>query len=64
VQELVEITRGTSLKITVARWLGPNKQQIPITGIVPDIEVKISEDDVKMGRDPQLDKAVQMLIKE
>lgn len=61
VQELVEITPETSLKITVARWLGPDGEQIPLTGIVPDFEVKITEADVKAGKDRQLEKALQIV---
>lgn len=61
VQELVPITQDTSLKITVARWLGPDRLQIPLTGIVPDFTVSISDDDIKAGRDPQLDKAVELV---
>lgn len=61
VQELVPITADTSLKITVARWLGPDGKQIPLTGIEPDVEVKISDEDIKAERDPQLAKAVEIL---
>lgn len=61
VQELVEITPDTSLKITVARWLGPDGKQIPITGIVPDVKVELSEADAEAGRDPQMDKAVEIV---
>ena len=61
VQELVEITPDTALKITVARWLAPNGVQIPQEGIKPDVEVKISEEDIKAKKDPQMDKAVEML---
>jgi carboxyl-terminal processing protease len=61
VQELVTITQDTALKITVARWLGPDGEQIPLTGIVPDVEVAVSEEDLKAKRDPQLDKAIEML---
>lgn len=61
VQELVTITQDTALKITVARWLGPDGEQIPLTGIVPDVEVTVSEDDLKAKKDPQLDKAIEML---
>lgn len=63
VQELVTITSDTALKITVARWLGPNGDQIPLTGIIPDVEVKVTEEDVKEGRDPQMDKAIEILNK-
>jgi carboxyl-terminal processing protease len=61
VQELVEITPGTSLKITVARWLGPDGLQIPLEGIAPDIEIKITEEDIKEGKDPQFEKALETL---
>ncbi len=61
VQELVEITPDTALKITVARWLAPNGSPIPQEGIAPDVEVKITEEDIKAKKDPQMDKAVEML---
>lgn len=61
VQELVDITPETSLKITVARWLGPDGMQIPLEGIKPDVEVKITEEDVKAGKDPQMDKALEVI---
>lgn len=63
VQELVPITTDTSLKITVARWLGPDGEQIPHTGIKPDIEVIPTEEDVEEGKDVQLERAVAELLK-
>lgn len=61
VQELVPITTDTSLKITVARWLGPDGTQIPRTGLIPDIEATTSDADIQAGKDPQLEKAAQVL---
>jgi carboxyl-terminal processing protease len=61
VQELVEITPATALKVTVARWLGPDGIQIPRTGIIPDVQVDLTDADVTAGKDPQMDKAVQIL---
>jgi carboxyl-terminal processing protease len=61
VQELVDITSDTSLKITVARWLGPDGVQIPLEGIKPDVEVKVTEKDIEAGKDPQLDKALEIV---
>ena len=61
VQELVEITPETALKITVARWLAPDGVHIPPDGITPDVEVKISEEDIKAEKDPQLDKAIELV---
>lgn len=43
VQELVPITDDTSLKVTVAYWLGPDGQQIPHTGIIPDVVATSSD---------------------
>ena len=62
VQELVDITPDTALKITVARWLGPDGAQIPHSGVVPDIEVKISSDDKKAKKDPQMERAIEFLV--
>ncbi|MEN9561179.1 MAG: carboxy-terminal-processing protease, carboxyl-terminal processing protease, partial [Candidatus Parcubacteria bacterium] len=61
VQELVEITPETSLKLTVARWLGPDGKQIPLEGIVPDVEATTTEEQIKARKDVQMDKAVELL---
>ena len=61
VQELIEITPDTALKLTIARWLGPDGEQIPNTGIVPDVEVELTEADVKAEKDPQMDKATELV---
>jgi carboxyl-terminal processing protease len=61
VQELIPITDDTSLKLTVAHWLTPSGAQIPLTGIVPDVEVTLTEEDITAKKDPQMDKAVEML---
>jgi len=64
VQELVKITPETSLKVTVARWLTPNGVSISEGGLKPDVEVSISREDVEKGRDPQLERAVSILLKQ
>jgi carboxyl-terminal processing protease len=61
VQELIDITPDTSLKVTVARWLGPDGTQIPREGITPDVNVGVSDADLKAEKDPQLDKAIELL---
>src|SRR3989344_4098173 len=61
VQELIDITSNTSLKLTVARWLTPNGLSISEKGIVPDYVVKRALADLAVGRDPQLDKAIEIL---
>jgi carboxyl-terminal processing protease len=61
VQELVDLGGGASLKVTIAKWLTPKGTSISQQGIVPDIEVDRTIDDVKAGKDPQMDAAVQYL---
>jgi carboxyl-terminal processing protease len=63
VQELVSVTPDTNLKITVARWLGPDGTQIPLTGIVPDVFASSTAAQIKKGSDPALEKAVELLLK-
>lgn len=61
VQELLPVTKDTSVKITVAKWLTPNGKQINHEGIAPDTEVVINENDQKENKDTQLEKALEIL---
>ncbi len=61
VQELVHITPETSLKITIARWLTPNGNSISNNGLEPDFMIELTPEDFKEGRDPQMEKAVELL---
>lgn len=51
----------SSLKLTVAKWLTPNDKSIQDNGITPDIEIKISKEDLESKKDPQLEKALEIL---
>jgi carboxyl-terminal processing protease len=51
-----------SVRITIARWLTPNEHHIQDIGLEPDVYVEITEEDVAAGLDPQLDKAVELLL--
>jgi carboxyl-terminal processing protease len=61
VQELVDITDTTSLKVTVARWLTPNGLSISEKGVTPDYVVSITKEDIEKGKDPQLNKAIEII---
>ncbi len=63
VQELVKITSDTSLKVTIARWLTPKGNSISEKGIMPDVVVKMTPEDFEKKKDPQMDKAVEILLK-
>lgn len=67
VQELQKYSDGSSLKVTVARWLTPAGINISKTGIEPDVKIEIPKDAIlesviigEPGKDPQLDKALEM----
>ena len=60
VQELTRLTEG-SLKITVASWLTPNHNQITGNGLEPDVKVELTQEDFDQDKDPQLDKAIEIL---
>jgi carboxyl-terminal processing protease len=61
VQEVKSLSSGAQLKVTVASWFTPNGVNISKEGIKPDIEVKFSKEDADSGRDPQLDKALEVV---
>lgn len=61
VQEILDLVEGAQLKVTVAHWFTPKGRGIDKLGIAPDVEVKLSTEDVNAGRDPQMDKAKELL---
>ncbi len=63
VQELVELPDGSSLKVTIARWLTPDGNSISEGGLAPDIEVARTPEDRAATKDPQLDAALEFLKK-
>ena len=64
VQSYTELVNSEgAVRVTIARWLTPNGRQINEVGLAPDFPVEISEQDITDGKDPQLDKAVEVLTK-
>ncbi len=61
VQELMQVTDSTALKITIAKWLTPNGRSISDEGLDPDVKVEITEKDTAANKDPQMSKALEML---
>lgn len=57
VQQVIELEGGGALKVTIARWFTPGDKNIDKEGIVPDVEVERTAEDVKNKLDPQLDAA-------
>jgi len=61
VQQVINVTPDTIVKITVAKWLTPNGISISKKGLTPDYVVDLTQADSDANKDPQLDKAVQLL---
>lgn len=61
VQEVVDVTDDTIVKITVAKWLTPLGHHIHGTGLTPDYKVEFTREDFEKKKDPQLGKAVDLL---
>jgi len=61
VQQLEELTGGSSLKVTTAKWLTPKGETISEVGLKPDIEVEFTEEDYEAEKDPQLEKAIEVI---
>jgi len=61
VQEYIPVSDSTALKVTVARWLTPKGVSISEEGLKPDVVVEFTKKDAEEKKDPQLDRAVQLL---
>jgi len=51
-----------AVRISIAKWLTPNERTIDELGLDPDHAVEMTEEDYLADRDPQLDKAVELIM--
>ena len=64
VQSPRTLSDGSSLRVTIAHWFTPNGRQIHNQGISPDIVVELAPGDEQVERDPQLERAIEVLIEQ
>ena len=60
IQDAKDFNDGSGLHITIAKWLTPKKEWVHGKGLEPDITVKITDEDLDKGVDPQLNKALEL----
>ncbi len=60
VQQWIELPDTGALKLTIARWLTPDKHWIHGVGVEPDVAVELPED-LPAGADPVRDRAIEIL---
>ena len=58
VQSIYDLSDGSSVHITSAKWLTPNQRAIDGVGLTPDISVKRADGEVEYGQDSQIDRAL------
>ncbi len=64
VQQVVELSDKSNLKVTIAKWLTPKGTSIHELGLEPDVEVKMTNEDYENKKDPQLERGLEELKKE
>jgi carboxyl-terminal processing protease len=62
VQQTHTLRDGSSLRVTIARWLLPSGRNLDRDGIAPDVEVELTREDFEAQRDPQMDVARDILL--
>ena len=62
VQEVIPIQGGSSLKVTIAKWLTPKGEEINGKGLEPDVKVELpKEEDQDPKKDPIMEKGIEVL---
>jgi carboxyl-terminal processing protease len=63
VQNWIELSDNQgAVRVTIARWLTPDKRQIHEIGLTPQYLVELTEEDYENELDPQLDKAMEVML--
>lgn len=63
VQNWIPLTgENGAVRVTIAKWLTPNENTIHEIGLTPDYEVEMTLEDRQADLDPQLDKAIEVLL--
>jgi len=55
VQDEIQLSSGTGLHVTTSEWITPNDENIHGEGIIPDFIIERTEEDIRQGKDLQLD---------
>ncbi|MGB5933358.1 MAG: S41 family peptidase [Anaerolineae bacterium] len=61
VQVQHQLSDGSGLRITIAHWFTPHGRLIEGEGLIPDVEVYITDEHLASGLDPQLELAIDYL---
>lgn len=63
-QQVISLSNGGSLHVVFQEWVLPNGRVVTAEDpIIPDIEIDLTEEDFNQRRDPQLEKAIEVIGK-
>ncbi len=60
VQDAVDFADGSAIHVSIARWLTPEGVNVDGVGLEPDMVVERTQEDANAGKDPQLEKALEI----
>ena len=58
----VTLPDGSVIQITEQRFVSPSGAQIDGVGVTPDVVVDTTDEDLENDRDPQLGKALELIV--
>lgn len=61
VNHAVPLSNGGAVYVSIARWLTPARNQIEGRGVIPDVPVTLTLEDIEAGRDVAVIRAVEVL---
>ncbi len=61
VQLVYDLSDGSSVHVTSARWYTPDRRELDQQGLEPDINVELSQEAIDAGRDEILQRAIEYL---
>ena len=61
VNHVRELSNGGAVYVSIARWLSPDRNQIEGRGVIPDIVVEFTLEDIEAERDVQVERAIDFL---
>lgn len=61
IAQVHQLSDGSAVQITERRLLAPSGQRLDRVGVKPDIEVPTSVPDLEAGKDPPLERAIQLI---
>jgi carboxyl-terminal processing protease len=61
VQLVYDLSDGSSVHVTSARWYTPDRRELDQNGLEPDIVVELTQEAIDAGRDETLQRAIEFL---